>query len=51
MVAEARQYINIAPVATIAPAAMIATLSVSLNLIADALTRHVTRDSEETVPI
>jgi peptide/nickel transport system permease protein len=51
MVSEARQYINIDPVATLAPAAMIALLSVALNLIADALTQHVTHHAREVVPI
>lgn len=45
MVAESRNFIAVQPWATIAPAAGIAVLSVSFNLIADALTRHITRDT------
>jgi peptide/nickel transport system permease protein len=51
MVAEGRGFINIDPVATLAPAAAIALLSIALNLIADALTQHVTRGSREIVPL
>jgi peptide/nickel transport system permease protein len=51
MVAEGRGYINIAPVGTLAPAAAIAALSIALNLIADALTQHVTRGGQEIVPL
>jgi peptide/nickel transport system permease protein len=51
MVAEGRGFINIAPVATLAPAAAIALLSIALNLIADALTQHVTHGRREIVPI
>ena len=51
MVSEGRGFINIAPVATLAPAAAIALLSISLNLIADALTQHVTHGRREIVPI
>jgi peptide/nickel transport system permease protein len=45
MVAESRNFLSVAPVATLAPAAGIAALSISFNLIADALTRHLTRES------
>jgi peptide/nickel transport system permease protein len=51
MVAEGRGFINIAPAATLAPAAAIALLSIALNLIADALTQHVTHGRREIVPI
>ena len=45
MVAESRSFIAVAPWATLAPAFGIAALSISLNFIADALTRHLTRES------
>jgi peptide/nickel transport system permease protein len=45
-VAESRSILSIAPLATLAPAAGIAALAISSNLIADALTRHLTRESE-----
>ena len=51
MVAEGRGFINIDPVATLAPAAAIALLSIALNLIADALTSHVTHRGREIVPL
>jgi len=51
MVSEGRGFINIDPVATLAPAAAIALLSIALNLIADALTQHVTHGSKEVVPL
>ena len=51
MVSEGRGFINIDPVATLAPAAAIALLSIALNLIADALTQHVTHGSKEIVPL
>ncbi|HEY1368127.1 MAG TPA: ABC transporter permease [Gaiellaceae bacterium] len=51
MVAENRGFININPAATLAPAAAIALLSIALNLIADALTQHVTHGSREIVPL
>jgi peptide/nickel transport system permease protein len=51
MVAEGRGFINLNPLATLAPAAMIALLSVGLNLVADALTEHVTRAGREIVPV
>jgi peptide/nickel transport system permease protein len=51
MVAEARGFINLNPIATLAPAAAIAALSISLNLIADALTQHVTHGVKEIVPL
>ena len=44
-------FFNIAPVATLAPAAAIALLSISLNLVADALTQHVTQAHREVVPL
>jgi ABC-type dipeptide/oligopeptide/nickel transport system permease subunit len=46
-VATARGYLNVQPWATLAPAAGIAALSVSFNLIADALTRHLARGSSQ----
>ncbi|MDQ3993575.1 MAG: ABC transporter permease [Actinomycetota bacterium] len=45
MVAESRNFLSVAPLATLAPAAGIAALSISFNLIADALTRHLTREA------
>jgi peptide/nickel transport system permease protein len=42
-------FFTTAPVATFAPAAAIALLSISLNLIADALTQHVTQAHREVV--
>jgi peptide/nickel transport system permease protein len=52
MVADSRSFIAVAPWATLAPAFGIAALSVSLNFIADALTRHLTRESARgTVPL
>ena len=50
MVAEGRGFIELNPLATLAPAAMIATLSVGLNLIADAFTEHITR-GQEVAPV
>ena len=44
-------FFNVAPVATLAPAAAVALLSISLNLIADALTQHVTQAHREVVPL
>jgi peptide/nickel transport system permease protein len=49
MVSESRNFLSVAPVATLAPAAGIAALSISFNLIADALTRHLTRESAKGV--
>ncbi len=51
MVAEARGFINLDPVATLAPAAAIALLSIALNLIADALTQHLAHGGKEVVPL
>jgi ABC-type dipeptide/oligopeptide/nickel transport system permease subunit len=51
MVAQYRGFITLNPVATLAPAAMIALLSISLNLVADALTQHVTRGKQEIVQL
>jgi peptide/nickel transport system permease protein len=51
MVGEGRGFININPMATLAPAAMIALLSIALNLVADALTAHVTRSGREVMPV
>jgi peptide/nickel transport system permease protein len=51
MVADYRGFITLNPWATLAPAAMIALLSISLNLIADALTQHVTRGKQEIVQL
>lgn len=45
MVAESRGFIATNPVATLAPAVGIAAVSVSFMLIADAITRHVVRDT------
>ena len=49
MVAESRNFLSVAPWATLAPAAGIAALSISFNLIADALTRHLTREAARGV--
>ena len=49
MVAESRTFIAVAPWATLAPALGIAALSISFNFIADALTRHLTRESARGV--
>jgi len=45
MVAEGRAYITVSPWATLLPAAGIAALSIATNLIADAITRHIARDT------
>ncbi len=45
MVAEGRAILTVAPLAALAPAAAIAALSVSFNLIADAMGRHLTATS------
>lgn len=44
MVSESLSYITITPWAGLAPAFGIAALSVAFNLIADSLTRHLTRE-------
>jgi peptide/nickel transport system permease protein len=49
MVAESRNFLSVQPWATLAPAAGIAALSISFNLIADALTRHLTREAARGV--
>lgn len=49
MVAESRNFLSVQPTATLAPAAGIAALSISFNLIADALTRHLTREAARGV--
>lgn len=49
MVADSRAYLGAQPWAALAPAAGIAALSVSFNLIADALTRHLTRETARGV--
>lgn len=49
MVSEARTFVAVAPWAVLAPAAGIAALSISFNLIADALTHHITRDTQRGV--
>lgn len=51
MVAESRGFIVANPVATLAPALGIAAVSVSFMLIADAVTRHVVRDTGPDQPI
>jgi peptide/nickel transport system permease protein len=51
MVAQYRGFISLNPWATLGPAAMIALLSISLNLVADALTQHVTRGRQEIVQL
>jgi peptide/nickel transport system permease protein len=47
MVAESRTFIAVQPWATLVPAFGIAALSIATNLVADALTRHVTRDTAQ----
>lgn len=47
MVASYRTFLPAQPWATFAPALGIALISVSFNLIADAITRHITRESSE----
>jgi peptide/nickel transport system permease protein len=49
MVAESRTFIAVAPWATLAPAFGIAALSIAFNFVADALTRHLTRESSKGV--
>ena len=49
MVADSRAYLAAQPWAALAPAFGIAALSVSFNLIADALTRHLTRETARGV--
>jgi peptide/nickel transport system permease protein len=49
MVAESRSFISVAPWATLAPAFGIAALSISFNFLADALTRHLTRETAKGV--
>ncbi|HWC33076.1 MAG TPA: ABC transporter permease [Actinomycetota bacterium] len=49
MVSESRAFIAVAPWATLAPAVGIAALSVAFNFVADALTRHLTRESAKGV--
>ena len=52
MVADSRNFIGVQPWATLAPAAGIAALSIAFNMIADALTRHLTREtSKGVVPV
>jgi peptide/nickel transport system permease protein len=51
MVAEGRGFMNVNPLATLAPAAMIALLSIALNLVADALSEHLTRGDGEIVSV
>lgn len=49
MVAESRTFIAVAPWATLAPAIGIAALSIAFNFVADALTRHLTRETARGV--
>jgi peptide/nickel transport system permease protein len=49
MVAESRTFIAVAPWATLGPAIGIAALSIAFNFVADALTRHLTRESAKGV--
>jgi peptide/nickel transport system permease protein len=49
MVAESRNFLSVQPWATLGPAAGIAALSISFNLIADSLTRHLTREAAKGV--
>jgi peptide/nickel transport system permease protein len=51
MIRDHYSFFTIQPVATLAPAAAIALHSVSLNLLADALTQHVTHGRREIVPL
>jgi peptide/nickel transport system permease protein len=43
MVAENRSLLSIAPLATLAPAVAICMLSISFNLLADAVSNHLSR--------
>jgi peptide/nickel transport system permease protein len=45
MVAESQSVLTVAPLGSLVPAAGIALLSVSTNLIADSITRHLTRNT------
>jgi peptide/nickel transport system permease protein len=45
MVADSRNFLSVAPWATLGPACGIAALSIAFNMIADALTRHLTREA------
>jgi peptide/nickel transport system permease protein len=49
MVADSRAYLSAQPWAALAPMLGIAALSISFNLIADALTRHLTRETARGV--
>ena len=49
MVAESRSFLAVQPWASLVPALAIATLSIAFNLIADALTRHLTRETARGV--
>jgi peptide/nickel transport system permease protein len=49
MVSDSRAYLAVQPWAALAPAFGIAALSISFNLIADALTRHLTRETARGV--
>jgi peptide/nickel transport system permease protein len=49
MVADSRAYLSAQPWAALAPMLGIAALSISFNLVADALTRHLTRESARGV--
>lgn len=51
MVAESRGFIVTNPAATLAPAVGIAAVSISFMLIADAITRHIVRDTGHGQPI
>jgi peptide/nickel transport system permease protein len=49
MVADSRAYLAVQPWAALVPAFGIAALSIAFNLIADALTRHLTRETARGV--
>lgn len=52
MVSQGSAYLSVAPLQSLAPAAGIALLAVSFNLIADALTHHLTPEARaRTVPL
>jgi peptide/nickel transport system permease protein len=52
MVATSRPFLPVQPWATLVPAIGIALLSISFNLIADAISRHLTRErAQGVVPV
>ncbi|HWI23161.1 MAG TPA: ABC transporter permease [Baekduia sp.] len=47
MISQGREYLDIAPLATLVPAAGIAALAIAFNLIGDALTRHLSPETRQ----